>query len=199
MNNNIRKAGNSFQTRLQKALDVRNITRNDFSKLTDIDLERINSFLESGESPSLEEFKNIALVLSDFSVEWLQYGTGAMKSTSHVGSMEDFSDMIEKIKQLRISKGLSQAEFGKFANMARSTVSQMEQGKQNPNYYVLRKLHHNWKVDLNWLIAGTAPTKSHGGDSKFKELYEEQKAHNNIITNELETLRAMVHHFTAKK
>ncbi|MDP4279673.1 MAG: helix-turn-helix transcriptional regulator [Dehalococcoides mccartyi] len=45
-----------------------------------------------------------------------------------------------KLKELRLSKFLSQADLAKSAGMTKETIGRLETGKHKPNFVTIRKL-----------------------------------------------------------
>ena len=62
----------------------------------------------------------------------------------------------DRIKQLRIEKGLSQQEFGARLGTSSGYVSEIENGKKQPGSEILFSLKREFNIDLNWLVASTS-------------------------------------------
>lgn len=58
----------------------------------------------------------------------------------------------QRLKQLRIEAGLTQAKFGENFNLAKSTVSQYESGKSRPDDELKKKIADFYQVSLDWLM-----------------------------------------------
>ncbi len=58
----------------------------------------------------------------------------------------------EKIKDLRLSKGLTQKQLAKELEQAQSTIFYWEQNKQEPNISSLKKLCEFFDVSADFLI-----------------------------------------------
>lgn len=59
---------------------------------------------------------------------------------------------MEKIKELRKKKGISQAELASKLNVVRSTICQYEKGTREPSYEVLQKLADFFDVSVDYLL-----------------------------------------------
>jgi transcriptional regulator with XRE-family HTH domain len=59
----------------------------------------------------------------------------------------------ERIKQLRMKKGLSQQALAKRLGTSSGYISELEQGKKMPGAELLLSLKREFDVDLNWLVA----------------------------------------------
>ena len=59
---------------------------------------------------------------------------------------------LERLKQLRLEKGLTQIELGKKLGIKRNTYSDWENGKTEPRFDNLVKLADFFNVSLDWLF-----------------------------------------------
>lgn len=57
-----------------------------------------------------------------------------------------------RIKQLRISRGLTQRDLANFLNISNTTLSQYESGKRQPSNQVLLKLGEYFNVSVGYLL-----------------------------------------------
>jgi transcriptional regulator with XRE-family HTH domain len=62
-----------------------------------------------------------------------------------------------RIKSLRIEKGLSQEEIGKKLNLDQGTISKMERGESEPTAKTLRMLREIFGVNTDWILTGKGP------------------------------------------
>lgn len=62
------------------------------------------------------------------------------------------SSFSERLKELRASKGLTQAEVAKPLGVAPSTYSLYESGKREPNFETLLNISLFFNVDMNFLM-----------------------------------------------
>lgn len=60
-----------------------------------------------------------------------------------------------RLKQLRLEKGLTQAQLGAFFNLAESTISLYETGKRTPHYDILTSLAVFFGVSADFLLGNT--------------------------------------------
>lgn len=59
---------------------------------------------------------------------------------------------MDKIKELREQKGISQTELANKINVVRSTICQYEKGTREPSYEVLQKLADFFNVSVDYLL-----------------------------------------------
>lgn len=60
----------------------------------------------------------------------------------------------ERLRSLRLSKNLSQAEASELLGLSRSHYSQVELGKQFPSYAVLSKVAEVYNKEYEWILHG---------------------------------------------
>lgn len=58
----------------------------------------------------------------------------------------------ERLRQLRTSKDLSQAEFAKQINISKSSVNMYERGEREPNFKILEIIADYFNVDMDYLL-----------------------------------------------
>lgn len=58
----------------------------------------------------------------------------------------------ERLKDLRMAKGITQDEFAKLTGLSRSAVGMYENGKREPNLETLELIADFYNVDLNYLL-----------------------------------------------
>lgn len=63
----------------------------------------------------------------------------------------------ERVKLLRHSKNLTQAEFGKMVNLVPSSVSKIEKGLSNPSERTISLICQKFHVRRPWLVEGEEP------------------------------------------
>lgn len=61
-------------------------------------------------------------------------------------------DFKERLKDLRISRGLSQRELGKRLGMTNSAISMYERGEREPDYDTLEMIADLFNVDIAFLL-----------------------------------------------
>jgi transcriptional regulator with XRE-family HTH domain len=62
----------------------------------------------------------------------------------------------ERIKGIRKTNHLNQIDFANMIGVSQGTLSELEQDKYKPSIDILIAIHNNFKVDLVWLIIGSA-------------------------------------------
>lgn len=58
----------------------------------------------------------------------------------------------ERLKELRLKKGLTQTELGEKVGVKQSTFTNWENGKREPNFETIIKIADLLEVSLDWLF-----------------------------------------------
>lgn len=74
-------------------------------------------------------------------------------------SMEEAFDVGARLKQLRLSRGLSQRELAKRAGVTNSTISLVEQNNVSPSVSSLKKILDALPVSISAFFAGDEPSQ----------------------------------------
>jgi transcriptional regulator with XRE-family HTH domain len=82
----------------------------------------------------------------------------------------------ERIKELRVNNGLSQAFIANVLNLSRSNYSQIELGNQYPTFNTLHEIATYYSKTYEWLLHGNSIEQSNETPEKI-----------GLILNELET------------
>lgn len=67
------------------------------------------------------------------------------------------ADLIERLRGIRMDKGLSQKDFSEEMNISKGTQTQIEGYRQNPSLQYLQLLRTKFGADLNHVITGLGP------------------------------------------
>ena len=67
-------------------------------------------------------------------------------------------DFSTRLKELRVSKELSQDDLAKALGLAKSSISMYEKGKRKPSFEVLESLADFFNVDMDYLLGKTDKT-----------------------------------------
>ena len=86
----------------------------------------------------------------------------------------------EKLKDIRKTKGLTQAEFGQNIGFSKQAVSNIENNLSNPSIEFISKLIMFYDVNANWLIVGAG--------EMFNNSHEQLKSIKNEIMREVEMI-----------
>ena len=105
------------------------------------------SFLENGRSPLKEDVRDRLCEVLECKPEDLSDD----KLTVRSGNVEG---VVERIKQLRQERGMSQRAFAKAAGCAKGIISEIEAGSLKPSDQTLTKISTAFGVSNMWLLTG---------------------------------------------
>lgn len=74
----------------------------------------------------------------------------------------------KKIKELRLSRKMTQEELGKIIGVTTSMIGMYETGARNPSYAVLKKIAEYFNVTTDYLL-GCSETPQRNNDEKISE------------------------------
>jgi len=60
----------------------------------------------------------------------------------------------ERLKHIRVSRGLSQDEYGKLFGVTKTAVSLWESDNRDPPLNTLKALATKWRISIDWLLFG---------------------------------------------
>lgn len=131
------------------------------------------SRLEKNErNPSKQTIK---LICKEFKINqnWLKSGIGEMFSNDQdifLDDLTELSSLGERIKELRMSVGLSQKEFGIRIGVSDTAVSKIERGERNPSEQTIISICREFDVNESWLKEGTGNMFSNTSEDLFDQL-----------------------------
>jgi transcriptional regulator with XRE-family HTH domain len=79
----------------------------------------------------------------------------------------------ERIKSARENKGFNQLAFATLLGLSRSSVVNIEKGRQRPSIHLLYEISEITKVNFDKLIRDLLPPKNSLEDSKLKDTISE--------------------------
>lgn len=88
------------------------------------------------------------------------------------------SNIAKRIKELRLSKHMTQTEFGDIFGTVKSTISLYESGKSTPNDQIKTKICEYFNVSMDYLLGLTDDTNPYSPNS---ELYTSSESSNHPI------------------
>ncbi len=75
----------------------------------------------------------------------------------------------ERIRRLRIDKGLTQKELGKILNMNKTTISHYEKGERCPSIETLILISDYFNVDIKYILGINNLGKSYNSEIKLSD------------------------------
>ena len=104
---------------------------------------------------------------------------------------------MNRIKELRIEKGITQADLAKILKISDRAVGYYENGAREPDYNTLLKISEYFDVSIDYLLGASDirnPNSDNKADKKFMAFWEEYKdledADKNILHATLMAIKA---------
>lgn len=108
-------------------------------------------------------------------------------------------DIGERIKALRIEKGLSQAHVASILNLSRSNYSQIELGNQYPTFVILHAISRYYSKSYEWLLHGTTAEEVEDVPEKLAVLLRDLDISYRHFSNTIKKLEQELQHIKARK
>lgn len=105
----------------------------------------------------------------------------------------------ERIKELRVGSGLSQAFIANILSLSRSNYSQIELGNQYPSFNTLHEIARYYTKSYDWLLHGTTPEQTTETPAKIGIILNDLETAFKSFTNSLKKLEHELNHIRAKK
>lgn len=84
-------------------------------------------------------------------------------------------DFAQRFKDLRLKKGLTQAELGEKLGLHNSTISMYERGEREPDFVTLALIAKYFRVDVDYLLSDVENNKplyrASAGDGAYNDTY----------------------------
>lgn len=129
--------------------------------------------LDEYESVTIDSLPGILSEIKSVNANYVLTGTGEpFLASARTVKVDDYSGIIERFRLLRLSKNMTQAEFGKVLGKARPTIASIEQGHQAPTISDLRILRIRFGVSYSYLIDGNGSSLDSDNETIKKQLDE---------------------------
>lgn len=137
------------EKRLRELRKYYSLTQAELAKKLNITSGYI-SLIETGRYPLTEELgKEICEVLG-CNYEWLVSGKGEISDRPRV----DKEGIADRIKMVRMERGLSQRKFAEIIGIAQPQLATMEKKKGALSKEWVRKIAEKFDVNYSWLLTG---------------------------------------------
>lgn len=155
--------------KLKKLRRERNLTQRELAKTLSISPTCYAGYEQGYRQPDLKTFKKIANyfnVSTDFLMNEENVNSALEKNDTF--NEDNFSMLAEKIKELRLVKGLSQKELALQAGVSQSAIAKIELKKNEATASTLAKLADFFNCSIDYLVGRSTE------ESKFISLKEFQ-------------------------
>ena len=173
-----------FKDRLTEALNNKNISAAELSRLADVNEGAISQYRKGAYKATQENLERLAKAL-DVSIAWLIGADAPSKSEALIIGKHNTA-LKDVLKQLREEKGYTQADLGKKLGVSKSTISMWENGCRFPRFEDLETIADFFGVSLD--VFREKNNVSTFNESSFKYRLEESLIKTGITPAELSRL-----------
>lgn len=108
-------------------------------------------------------------------------------------------DIGNRIKELRLNSGRSQAFMADILGLSRSNYSQIELGNQYPSFNTLYEIARYHTKSYDWLLHGTVPTPTSEIPVKLGLIFDELETTFKAFTTSLKKLEHELNQIKSRK
>lgn len=129
----------------------------------------------------------------NISREWFLFNEGKMLIVDINREVNDYTDINQRVKDLRLKQNLNQTEMARILGCARSTYANIEHNNQTIHFKHLRILKKRFNVTYEFMIDGFAE------DTDIKKLHDKllmTQSHLEAITNSNSALVSAIQQLT---
>lgn len=141
-----------FHEKLKVLRKKKGLTQQEIADLVHVDRVRITNWENGKREPNFENLSMLACIF-DVSIDFLLSENLEVSKERYLKFKKEKKKVFsERLKELRLKKGLTQTELGEKVGVKQSTFTNWENGKREPSYENLVKLADLLEVSLDSLF-----------------------------------------------
>jgi transcriptional regulator with XRE-family HTH domain len=106
--------------------------------------------------------------------------------------------LADRLKELRKSKNLNQAELGKILGVGKTTISMYENGNSTPNDEIKLKIAEYFNVSLDYLLGKTNIKNYYSTDKEFTVALHSDKEYDDLPEEAKKEIENFIEYVKAK-
>lgn len=165
--------------RLTYLLQYWGITEPQFVKETGVEKSEIDKLKKDTSYVSDSIWKAVVSYDANISRDWFLFNEGKMLIVDTNREVDDYTDINQRVKDLRLKQNLNQSEMARILGCARSTYANIEHNNQTISFKHLRLLKKRFNVSYEFMIDGVV--EENDIDS-IKEKLAMTQAHLDAVT-----------------
>ncbi|MFS9094942.1 helix-turn-helix domain-containing protein [Streptococcus mitis] len=145
-----------FHEKLKMLRKKKGLTQQEVAKLVHVERGVYTNWELGNRNPNYENLSMLACVF-DVSIDYLLGDYLEISKERYLKIKE--SDLMktsnvfpQRLKELRLKKGLTQTELGEKVGVKQSTFTNWENGKREPNFETIIKIADLLEVSVDWLF-----------------------------------------------
>ena len=138
-----------FHEKLKMLRKKEGLTQQEVAELVHVERGVYTNWELGNRNPNYENLSMLACVF-DVSIDYLLGDYLEISKERYL--MKTSNVFPQRLKELRLKKGLTQTELGEKVGVKQSTFTNWENGKREPNFETIIKLADLLEVSLDWLF-----------------------------------------------
>lgn len=155
------------------------ITEAQFIKHTGIEKAEITKQKKDSTYVSDTIWKAVVSYDPNISRDWFLFNEGKMLIVDTNREVDDYTDINQRVKDLRLKQNLNQSEMARILGCARSTYANIEHNNQTISFKHLRLLMKRFNVSYDFMIDGVVENNDL---NQLKEKLAMTQAHLEAVT-----------------
>jgi transcriptional regulator with XRE-family HTH domain len=165
--------------RIQYLSQYWGITEDEFIKHTGIEKAEITKQKKDSTYVSDTLWRAVVSYDPNISRDWFLFNEGKMLIVDTNGEVDDYTDINQRVKDLRLKHNLNQSEMARILGCARSTYANIEHNNQTISFKHLRLLIKRFNVSYKFMIEGVIENND---VDQLKEKLAMTQAHLETVT-----------------
>lgn len=153
-----------FHEKLKKLRKEEGFTQQEVADLVHVERVRYTNWETGKREPNFENLSMLACIF-DVSIDYLLSEYLVVSKERYLKFKKQKKKVFsERLKELRLKKGLTQTELGKKVGVKQSTFTNWEKGKREPNFETLLKLALILNATTSYLLGESDICYEYGSD-----------------------------------
>ena len=141
-----------FHEKLKVLRKKKGLTQQEVADLVHVDRVRYTNWESGKREPNFENLSMLACIF-DVSIDFLLSENLEVSKERYLKFKKEKKKVFsERLKELRLQRGLTQKELAEQIGIKRNSYSDLENGKCEANYEKLEKIVDFFDVSLDWLF-----------------------------------------------
>lgn len=141
--------------RLNYLLKYWGLNEEQFIKETNTDVAEIKRLKKDPSSISEPLWLGVNSYDPNISREWFLFNEGKMLIMDTTREIDDYTDINQRVREIRLKNQLNQAEMARVLGCARSTYANIENNSQTISFKHARLLKRRFNLSYNYIIDGS--------------------------------------------
>jgi transcriptional regulator with XRE-family HTH domain len=165
----------TLYNRLQYLLQYWGIKESEFIKETKLESAEIRKMIKDEDYISEAVAKAVTQYDANINRDWFLFNEGKMMIIDQQRDADDYTDINQRVKELRLKNSLNQQDMASILGCARSTYANIEQNNQTLSFKYIRLLRKRFNVPYDFLLDGVEEEASDSEKNQMRVGYLEEQ------------------------